>query len=64
MLGLNKLPRHHHPIFESERFKGFSTDKFFISVEAADPKFDVSHDAPLPRGRCTRRTSSSWRKTT
>lgn len=43
MLGLNQLPRHHHPVFESERFKGFSTDKFFISVEAADPQFDVAH---------------------
>lgn len=42
MLGLNQLPRHNHPVFESERFKGFSTDKFFISVEAADPQFDAS----------------------
>jgi Protein of unknown function (DUF3341) len=41
MFGLNALPRHHHPIFNSERFKGFSTDKFFISVEAEDPQFDV-----------------------
>jgi len=41
MLGLNQLPRHNHPVFESERFRAFSTDKFFISVEAADPKFDV-----------------------
>lgn len=41
MFGLNQLPRHNHPIFESERFKGFSTDKFFISVEAADTQFDV-----------------------
>lgn len=43
MLGLNQLPRHNHPVFESERFKGFSTDKFFISVEAGDPQFDVAH---------------------
>jgi hypothetical protein len=42
MFGLNQLPRHNHPIFESERFKGFSTDKFFISVEAADAQFDVA----------------------
>jgi hypothetical protein len=42
MMALNQLPRHNHPVFESERFKGFSTDKFFISVEAADPKFDVA----------------------
>ena len=43
MLAFNQLPRHNHPLFESERFKAFSTDKFFISVEAADPQFDVSH---------------------
>jgi hypothetical protein len=42
MLGLNQLPRHNHPVFESERFKAFSTDKFFISVEAADQQFDVA----------------------
>lgn len=42
MLGLNNLPRHNHPVFESERFRSFSTDKFFISVEAADPQFDVA----------------------
>ena len=43
MLGLNNLPKHHHAVFGSERFKAFSTDKFFISVEAADPQFDVAH---------------------
>jgi hypothetical protein len=43
MLGFNQLPQHHHAVFESERFKSFSTDKFFISVEAADPQFDVAH---------------------
>jgi hypothetical protein len=36
-----RLPRHHHPVFESERFAAASDDKFFISVEAEDPKFDV-----------------------
>ena len=41
MLGLNKLPRHHHPIFNSTRFERMSDDRFFISIEAADPKFDV-----------------------
>lgn len=41
MLGLNKLPRHHHPIFYSERFERCSDDKFFISIEAQDPKFDL-----------------------
>lgn len=41
MLGLNKLPRHHHPIFYSERFERCSDDRFFISIEAADSKFDL-----------------------
>ena len=40
MLGLNQLPRHHHPLFESERFARFSDDAFFISMESADPMFD------------------------
>ncbi len=40
MFGINKLPRHHHPIFESEKFRAATDDKFFISVEAEDPKFD------------------------
>jgi hypothetical protein len=41
MLGLNELPKHHHPIFYSERFEGCSHDKFFVSIEAEDKQFDV-----------------------
>ena len=40
MLGLNRLPQHHHPIFESDRFRSATDHKFFVSVECADPKFD------------------------
>lgn len=47
MLGLNKLPRHHHPLFESERFRGFSDDKFFISIEVDDPKFNLARTREL-----------------
>ena len=42
MFALNEIPKHHHPIFFSERFEAASNDKFFISIEAEDPKFDVS----------------------
>lgn len=42
MLALNRLSRHNHPLFSSERFEGASDDKFFISVEAADPRFDAA----------------------
>ena len=45
MLGLNKLPRHHHPIFNSERFAGFSNDKFFVSVEVDGPEVERRQDA-------------------
>jgi hypothetical protein len=41
MLHLNRLPRHHHPLFASARFERASDDRFFISIEAADPKFDL-----------------------
>lgn len=47
MFHLNRLPRHHHPIFESERFKGFSDDRFFLSVEANDPKFRLDKTKEL-----------------
>ncbi|MEY2935682.1 MAG: hypothetical protein RL033_6431 [Pseudomonadota bacterium] len=40
MFGLNGIPRHHHPVFHSERFESCSNDKFFLSVEAEDEQFD------------------------
>jgi Alternative complex III, ActD subunit len=40
MLLLARLPRHHHSLFNSERFERVTDDAFFISVEATDPKFD------------------------
>jgi hypothetical protein len=40
MLHLNRLPRYHHPVFYSERFRKVSDDGFFLSIEARDPRFD------------------------
>ena len=39
MLFLNRLPRLYHPLFSSPRFLQATHDKFFIAIEAADPKF-------------------------
>jgi hypothetical protein len=50
MLGLNQLPRHHHPLFAAARFARFSDDAFFISIEASDPKFDAATAARLLEG--------------
>ena len=41
LLGLIKLPMYNHPIFESDRFEAASDDKYFISIEAGDQKFDL-----------------------
>lgn len=50
MLGLNQLPRHHHPVFYSERFDACSDDKFYISIEAHDTKFDVDKTPKFLKG--------------
>jgi hypothetical protein len=50
MLALNKLPRHHHPLFSSARFERASDDRFYISIEAADPKFDMKATRELLDG--------------
>jgi hypothetical protein len=50
MLHLNKLPRHHHPVFESEAFRTASDDKFFVSIEAEDPKFDLAETKAVLEG--------------
>ncbi len=50
MFHLNRLPRHHHPLFNSERFKSFSDDKFFLSIEATDPKWSLDRTKKLLEG--------------
>ncbi len=47
MLGLNRLPMHHHPLFDSKEFARASDDGFFISVESWDPKFDAAQTRQL-----------------
>jgi hypothetical protein len=47
MFGLNRLPMHHHPLFQSKVFERASDDAFFISIESWDPRFDPSATGKL-----------------
>jgi hypothetical protein len=47
MFHLNRLPQHYHPIFYSDRFESFSRDKFFVSIEAQDKRFDLDRTRAL-----------------
>ena len=42
MFVINGLPRHHHPVMTAPQFVRALDDRFFVVIEAADPKFNAA----------------------
>ncbi len=40
---LNGLPRWYHPLFTNRRFRRATQDRYFIVIEAQDPKFSLEN---------------------
>jgi hypothetical protein len=57
MLALNGLPRPHHPIFNAPNFALASRSRFFLCVQAIDPKFDLEETQEFLRGLGAREVS-------
>lgn len=47
MFILNKLPMHYHPVLKAPQFVRASDDRFYIVIEANDPKFNPAQTRTL-----------------
>jgi len=47
MFILNKLPMHYHPVMKAPQFVRASDDRFYIVIEANDPKFNPAQTRVL-----------------
>jgi hypothetical protein len=57
IIALNKLPRPYHPVFNAPNFERASIDRFFLCIEASDPKFDLSATRKFLEGLGSQRVS-------
>jgi hypothetical protein len=45
MFFLNRLPMHYHPVMKAAQWPRALQDRFFIAIDAADPRFDAAQTA-------------------
>jgi len=57
MLALNGLPMPHHPVFYVPRFALATRNRFFLSIQARDPKFDRDQTRSFLEGLHAREVS-------
>ncbi|MEZ5366099.1 MAG: DUF3341 domain-containing protein [Bryobacterales bacterium] len=50
MIAFNGLPRPYHPVFNYPRFNKIMDDRFLLTIESTDPKFDREQTSEFLRG--------------
>lgn len=57
MLALNGLPTPYHPVFNAPRFELATRNRFFLCIQAHDPKFDAQNTKEFLQGLKAREVS-------
>ena len=60
MLILNRLLQWYNPLFKVERFKSVTDDRFFVAIDARDPKFDAACLPDYFTGLGARASDECW----
>jgi hypothetical protein len=50
LMALIRLPMPYHPVFNVERFKRATSDRYYLCIESADPRFDREATERFLRG--------------